>query len=81
MQVVQYRCDESIDRSSTAQLMMFIRMVLNDFSTKEELLTLLPLKATTRGVNIYTVVKNFFVEKKMPLNKLTSITTDGAPAG
>ena len=74
------QCDESVDSASTAQLMIFIRMVFDDFSTKEELLTLLPLKATTRGVDIYTAVKNFFVEKKVPLNKLASITTDGAPA-
>ena len=74
------QCDESIDRASTAQLMIFIRMVFDDFSTKEELLTLLPLKITTRGVDIYTAVKNFFVEKKMPLNKLISTTTNGAPA-
>ena len=73
------QCDESVGSASTAQLMIFIRMVFNDFSTKE-LLTLLPLKATTQGVDIYTAVKNFFVEKKVPLNKLASITTDGAPA-
>ena len=74
------QCDESVDRSSTAQLMMFIRMVFDDFSTKEELLTLLPLKTTTRGVDVYTAVKSFFVEKKVPLEKLVSVTTDGAPA-
>ena len=74
------QCVESVDSASTAQLMIFIRMVFDDFSTKEELLTLLPLKATTRGVEIYTAVKNFFVEKKVPLNKSASITTDGAPA-
>ncbi|QQP40840.1 Uncharacterized protein FKW44_015026 [Caligus rogercresseyi] len=74
------QCDESIDSSSTAQLMMFVRMVFKDFSTKEELLTLLPLKTTTRGVDIYNAVKEFFNIKKIPLQKLVSITTDGAPA-
>uniref|UniRef100_A0A3B3HZV5 Uncharacterized protein n=1 Tax=Oryzias latipes TaxID=8090 RepID=A0A3B3HZV5_ORYLA len=74
------QCDESVDSASTAQLMIFIRMVFEDFSTKEELLTLLPLKTTTRGVDIYTTVKNFFVEKKVPVQKLVSVTTDGAPA-
>ena len=73
------QCDESVDRSSTPQLMMFIRMVFDDFSTKEELLTLLSLKTTTRGVDIYIAVKSFFVEKKVPLEKLVSVTTDGAP--
>ncbi|KAJ8387282.1 hypothetical protein AAFF_G00159050 [Aldrovandia affinis] len=58
------QCDESVDSSSTAQLMVFIRMVFADFSTKEELLTLIPLRTTTRGVDIYNAIKTFFVEKK-----------------
>ncbi|XP_070400503.1 general transcription factor II-I repeat domain-containing protein 2-like [Nothobranchius furzeri] len=74
------QCDESVDCSSSAQLMVFIRMVFDDFSTKEELLTLLPLQTTTRGVDIYNAVKSFLVEKKVPLEKLVSMTTDGAPA-
>uniref|UniRef100_A0A1A8L2L2 Uncharacterized protein n=1 Tax=Nothobranchius pienaari TaxID=704102 RepID=A0A1A8L2L2_9TELE len=73
------QCDESVDCSSSAQLMVFIRMVFDDFSTKEELLTLLPLQTTTRGVDIYNAVKSFLVEK-IPLEKLVSLTTDGAPA-
>ncbi|TWW74443.1 SCAN domain-containing protein 3 [Takifugu flavidus] len=74
------QCDESVDSSSTAQLMIFMRKVFDDFSAKEELLTLLPLKTTTRGVDIYNAVKEFLVEKKVPLEKLVSVTTDGAPA-
>lgn len=31
------QCDESVDSSSTPQLMVFIRMVFDDFSTKKEL--------------------------------------------
>lgn len=78
--------DESVD-NSTAQLMIIIRMVFDDFSTNEELLTLLPLKTTTRGIHnsqfnsfIYNVVKNYFVEKKVPLEKLVLVITHGAPA-
>lgn len=74
------QCDESVDNSSTAQLSVFIRMVFADLSTKEELLTLLPLKTTTRGVDVYNAVKEFFVQKKVPLEKLVAVTTDGAPA-
>ncbi|KAJ8371745.1 hypothetical protein AAFF_G00302520 [Aldrovandia affinis] len=66
------QCDESVDSSSTAQLMVFIRMVFADFSTKGELLTLIPLRTTTRGVGIYNAIKTFFVEKKVPLEKLVS---------
>uniref|UniRef100_A0A8C6PIG0 SPIN-DOC-like zinc-finger domain-containing protein n=1 Tax=Nothobranchius furzeri TaxID=105023 RepID=A0A8C6PIG0_NOTFU len=74
------QCDESVDCSSAAQLMVVIRMVLDDFSTKEELLTSLPLQTTTRGVDIYNTVKSFLVEHKVPLEKLVSMTTEGAPA-
>ena len=56
------QCDESVDASSTAQLMVFVRMVFSDFSVKEELLTLLPLKITTRGVDIYDAVKGYFTD-------------------
>ncbi|KAK2891692.1 hypothetical protein Q8A73_017357 [Channa argus] len=75
--LVKYRwfsiqCDKSVDSSSTAQLMVFIRMVFDDFSRKEELLTLLPLKTTTWGVDIYNAVKDFFVEKKALCAKVIS---------
>lgn len=74
------QCDESVDSSDTAQLAVFIRMVFDDFSTKEEFLTLLQLKTTTRGVDIYNAVKDYFVEKRIPVEKLVSVTTDGAHA-
>ncbi|KAF0036792.1 hypothetical protein F2P81_012104 [Scophthalmus maximus] len=56
------QCDESVDTSRT-----FVRMVFNDFSTKEELLTLPPLKSPPRGVDNYDSVKGYFVEKKLQL--------------
>ena len=44
------QCDESVDASDIAQLAIFIWMVFDDFSTKEEILKFLfPLKTTTRG--------------------------------
>lgn len=77
--LVKCRCfsiqrNKSVASSSTSQLMMFIPMVFDDFSAKDQLLTLLPLKTTMRGVDIYNAVKRFFVDK------LVSVTTDGAPA-
>lgn len=36
------------------------------FDSTKELLTLLPRQTTTRGVNIYNAVKNFFMEEKGP---------------
>lgn len=43
------QCEESVNRTSTAQLIMFIQMVFDDSSTKEEVLTLLLLKTTSEG--------------------------------
>ncbi|KAL7381747.1 hypothetical protein ABVT39_010657 [Epinephelus coioides] len=74
------QCDDSVDSSDTAQLAVFIHIVFDDFSTKEEFLTLLPLKTTTRGVGIYNAVKDYVVDNKIPIEKLVSVTTDGAPA-
>lgn len=61
---------ESTDSNNAVQLAVFIRMVFEDFSLQEELLTLLPLKTTTRGVDIYNVVKKYFGEKKCGVRKI-----------
>lgn len=69
------QCDESVDTSRTAQLILFVWMVFHDFSMKEELLTLLPLTTTTttmtRGVGICGEV--VFAKKKVLLEKLVSL--------
>lgn len=72
--------DESTDMVDVAQLCVFIRMVFEDTSAREELLTILPLKGHTRGEDIFNAFMGFVNEKKLPLFKLISITTDGAPA-
>ncbi|XP_034075813.1 zinc finger BED domain-containing protein 5-like [Gymnodraco acuticeps] len=72
--------DESTDVSDTAQLCVFIRMVFTDMTAKEELLTILPMKEHTRGEDIFRTFKNFVDKTKLPMSKLSSITTDGAPA-
>ncbi|GLV33545.1 hypothetical protein CBL_20268, partial [Carabus blaptoides fortunei] len=55
-------------------------MVFMDFSSKEELVTVIPLEGTTRGQDIFDVFKKFIKNISLPLYKLVSITTDGAPA-
>ncbi|KAG8234407.1 hypothetical protein J437_LFUL012792 [Ladona fulva] len=72
--------DESTDNSDTSQLAVIIRMLFNDFTVKEELLKILPLKERARGENIYNVFKIHAAEIGLPLKKLSVITTDGAPA-
>ncbi|GLV31379.1 hypothetical protein CBL_20013 [Carabus blaptoides fortunei] len=74
------QCHESTDISDTAQLLIFIRMVFKVFTSKEELLGMIILKERTRGVDIFRAFKNMLNVLKVPLFKLVSITTDGAPA-
>ncbi|XP_057190131.1 general transcription factor II-I repeat domain-containing protein 2-like [Triplophysa rosa] len=72
--------DESTDISDTAQLCVFIRMVFKDMTAREELLTLLHMKEHTRGEDIFRAFKDFVDKTQLPMSKLVSITTDGAPA-
>ncbi|CAH2094824.1 unnamed protein product [Euphydryas editha] len=72
--------DESTDITDTAQLIIFIRMVFEDLSTKEKLLSMISLKGKTRGLDILTEFKVYISKIKLPLYKLLSMTTDGAPA-
>lgn len=72
--------DESTDVSDTSQLCIIAKMVFYDFSVKEEFLKILPLKGRTRGNDIYSTFKKYLEENNIPLEKLSAITTDGAPA-
>lgn len=72
--------DESTDVVDTSQLCIFIRLVFKDMSTKEELLKILPLKGKTRGEEIFQNFSDIVHRTELPLSKLVSVTTDGAPA-
>lgn len=52
-------------------------MMFNDFSAHD--MPLLPLKTTTQGLDIYSMVRRFFMEeeKKIPVKKLLTVTTEG----
>lgn len=71
--------DESTDMTDTAQLCVFVRLVFSDMISKEEFLTMIPLQGTTRGKDIYDSFIRYIKNYEMPLYKLVSITTDGAP--
>jgi hypothetical protein len=49
--------DESTDAVDTAQLLLSIKIVFNDFLTREEFLKILPLTARTTGKNIFNLFK------------------------
>lgn len=46
----------------------------------EELLDLVALKNTTRGIDIKSALDNILSDTGIPLNNLVSVATDGAPA-
>ncbi|GFV07983.1 uncharacterized protein TNCV_2402941 [Trichonephila clavipes] len=58
--------DESTDAVDTAQLAISVKMVFDDFSTKEEFLKILPLTARTQGKDIFSLFKKFAIENKLP---------------
>lgn len=72
--------DESTDISDTAQLAVMVRMVFSNFTVKEDMLQILPMKGQTRGEDIYNTFRTYAKSINMPLHKLSAITTDGAPA-
>ncbi|XP_050505187.1 general transcription factor II-I repeat domain-containing protein 2A-like [Diabrotica virgifera virgifera] len=72
--------DESIDISDTSQLAIFVRMIFDDFTAKEELVKIIPLKGRTRGEDIFSSVQDYFISENIALQKLVGITTGGAPA-
>ncbi|XP_018376582.1 PREDICTED: SCAN domain-containing protein 3-like [Trachymyrmex cornetzi] len=70
--------DESTDRTDISQLLIFIRVVMNDFSVQEELLALVPLLGTT-DLDIFNAVKKC-IDEIGGFHKCSAICTDGAPA-
>jgi hypothetical protein len=69
--------DESCDINDTAQVSLFVRFISHT-GPKEELLGLLPLKDRTRGEDIANAVIECMDKHHIPLDKIVSISTDGA---
>lgn len=72
--------DESTDNTSTAQLLLFVRGISENFEVTEELVGMSSMKGRTTGADILTSILNLCSAHNFNNNKLVSITTDGAPA-
>ncbi len=72
--------DESIDIKDVSLLSIFIRGISKDFEVIEELLKISPIYGQIRGTDIYDNLKYVLNEYELPLNKLVSVITDGAPS-
>uniref|UniRef100_H2Z350 SPIN-DOC-like zinc-finger domain-containing protein n=1 Tax=Ciona savignyi TaxID=51511 RepID=H2Z350_CIOSA len=73
--------DESTDVSDTAQLVVFIRGVTDNFEVNEEFLDMASssMHSTTTGQNICEEVTKLMNKFEIDSSKLVGITTDGAP--
>ena len=72
--------DESTDLSDTAQLVVFIRGVTENFQVTEEFLVMASMQSTTTGQNICEEVTKMMNKFEIDSSKLLGITTDGAPS-
>ena len=73
-------CDESTDAGDTAQLLIYLRGVDDNFCITEELLDIRSLKGTTTGKDIFKAVSDAIDKMGLKWDKLCGVTTDGAPA-
>jgi len=72
--------DESTDISQCSQLLVFVRYIYSGTS-KEEFLFCQPLLKTTRAIDVFEMITNFFSKHKLNYKKkLGSLCTDGAPS-
>ena len=71
---------ESADIQGNPQLAIFVRYVSSDLTIKEELLDLVTIRETTRGVDIENALDEALKRFHVPLNKLVSVASDGALA-
>jgi hypothetical protein len=72
--------DESCDISDKSQLAIFVRAIDSNFNITEELGSLIPMKGTTTGKDLYNELKSMLENLSIPLDKIVGISTDGAPA-
>ena len=68
------------DNTDSAQVLVFIRAVTEDFHSFEESLSLCTLKDRTRGIDIFNAFKEKCNEAKLSFAKLVSVCTAGAPS-
>ncbi|KAK3797580.1 hypothetical protein RRG08_054608 [Elysia crispata] len=79
-QLFSLALDESTDVDDTAQLLIFVRGISENFEITEELLSMESMKDTTIGRDIFECVENAFRTMELPWQKMVRVTTDGCPS-
>lgn len=72
--------DESTDRTSVAQLLVFVRGIDKNFCVTEELLGMFSMKGQTTGSELLSSLLELCNGASLDMNRCVSITTDGAPS-
>lgn len=72
--------DESTDVQSCSQLLVFARYVCDNTDFKEEFLFCKDIELSTKGVDVFRDVSNYFESEGLDWNQLCGVCTDGAPA-
>ncbi|XP_056636253.1 SCAN domain-containing protein 3-like [Diorhabda sublineata] len=71
--------DESTLPGNEALLLAYVRFIM-DQNIHEELLFARTLVTDNKGESIFHVLRDYFIEKEIPLSNIISVATDGAPA-
>ena len=69
--------DESIDNTDSAQILVFICAITEDFHCFKELLCLCTIKDSTRGIDSFNAFKEKCNEAKLNFANLASVCADG----
>ena len=72
--------DENTDLSDTAQVIVFIRGVTNNFEVIKKFLDMASMASTSTGQNICEEVIKLMKKFEIDSSKLVGITTNGAPS-
>ncbi|CAH1999434.1 unnamed protein product [Acanthoscelides obtectus] len=76
---VSIQLDESTLPDNAALLLAYVRVIMNQ-EIYEELLFARTLITDTKGESMFHVLKDYFIEKAIPLSNIISVATDRAPA-
>lgn len=71
--------DESCDVRDTAQLLVFLRGITQEFKITEELAAVRSMKGTTTGSDLFNEVNACMDTLELKWERLVGVTTDGCP--
>ena len=71
--------DESTDISNLSQLLVYVRYVADE-RINEEFLFCQPLETTSKAVDVFQMLIDFFDKTELSWSKLVGVCTDSAPA-